>query len=351
MRIHVDKIGSVTRNLQLGRSLTLSSEFNVIPGSVVACRVHGEKSTYNQLEDPYGRLVTLHGGDLVVGALGHRNALHGYEGIMPTSLKVGDRIHMLNMGGVMGLCQSHNPDVGAPFELEVLGQVVIFPEFQSRIGQPANVAMNAIQSNNHNVCCPVVYIAGTCMNAGKTAAACAIIRMFSQKGFKVGGVKLTGVSLQRDILNMRDYGADEILDFTDAGTVCTSKETAAGTAQTIFGAMADMDVDVIVAETGDGILGEYGVQAILENDYLRGLCSVFVLCANDPVGAAGGVRVLREQFGISVHVIAGPVTDNRVGDRFVESLGIPPRNARSNPKALGELVFSLANIQKGVPSL
>ncbi len=341
MRMHVDKIGSVTRNLKLGRTLTLSDQILIQPGSVVACRVHGEKSTYNQLEDPHGRLVTLHQGDLVIGALGHRNALHGYEGVMPTHLNVGDTINMLNMGGVMGLCQSHNPDVGAPFQLEVLGQVMLFPEFQSRVGQPAHIAMGALQPRDLTVNCPIIYIAGTCMNAGKTAACCAIIRNFSQRGLRIGGVKLTGVSLQRDILSMRDYGASEILDFTDAGIVCTSKETAASTAKTLLTAMSEMEVDLIVAETGDGILGEYGVQSILSDPALKELTSAFILCANDPVGALGGSETVRKEFGINVDIIAGPVTDNRVGERFIESLGLPARNARSNPKALGDLAFDI----------
>ena len=86
MRIHVDKIASVTRNLRLGRTLTLSSEVLLEEGSVIACRIRGEKTTYNQLEDPHGRMSTLHDGDILVGALGHRNALQGYEGIMPKAL-------------------------------------------------------------------------------------------------------------------------------------------------------------------------------------------------------------------------------------------------------------------------
>ena len=145
MRLTVDKIASVTRNLKLSRTLTLSDSILCEEGSVVAVRVHGEKSTYNQLEDIHGRWMTLHDGDLVVGALGKRNALHGYEGVMPTSLKVGDSINMLNIGGVMGNCVSYNPDVGKPFVLEVLGQVLIFPEFQSRQGIPAHIRHNALQ--------------------------------------------------------------------------------------------------------------------------------------------------------------------------------------------------------------
>ena len=187
MRIHVDKLASVTRNLRLGRTLTLSSDLMLEEGSVIACKIRGEKTTYNQLEDPYGRMSTLHDGDILVGALGHRNALQGYEGVLPATLKTGDVVNLLNMGGVIGRCLSHNPDVGKPFEMEVLGQVLVFPEVQARAGQPAHIRMGALQGTSLSPHCPVVYVAGTCMNAGKTAAACAAIYLASAAGDYVVG--------------------------------------------------------------------------------------------------------------------------------------------------------------------
>ena len=341
MRIHVDKLASVTRNLRLGRTLTLASELLLEEGSVIACRVIGEKTTYNQLEDPHGRMSTLHDGDILVGALGHRNALQGYEGVLPTSLKTGDTVNLLNMGGVIGTCLSYNPDLGKPFEMEVLGQVQVFPEFQSRAGQAAHIRMGALQGTSLSPHCPVVYVAGTCMNAGKTAAACAAIRQLSRAGYRVGACKLTGVSLMRDALAMRDYGAEVALDFTDAGCVCTDAGSAASVSRIIFSELAAHGVDVIVAETGDGIMGEYGVQAILQDPELRALGGAFVLCANDPVGVAGGVHQLMTAFGIRADLIAGPATDNRVGERFVASLGLPARNARADAEALGKFVLGL----------
>jgi hypothetical protein len=114
MKVHIDKVGSVTRNLRLGRTVHLTSDIQAVEGAVIAARIHGEKSTYNQLEDIHGRMVTLHGGDIVIGALGHRNALHGYEGVVPETVVPGQRLHVLNMGGVIGQCTSHNPGVGIP---------------------------------------------------------------------------------------------------------------------------------------------------------------------------------------------------------------------------------------------
>ncbi|WP_426753658.1 hypothetical protein [Myxococcus sp. Y35] len=340
MKVFVDKVGSVTRNLGLGRTVHLASEVKAEEGAVVAVRIHGEKSTYNQLEDVHGRLVTLHAGDIVVGALGHRNALHGYEGVVPETVTVGERLHVLNMGGVIGKCTSHNHGVGLPFEAEVLGQVLEFPELMSRTGQPAHVSSGALKGTSAPVKCPVVYVVGTCMNAGKTFAAAAMVRKLAQAGFRVGGAKLTGVSLMRDTLSMQDSGADVVMDFTDAGIVCTGPRTGARVARVLFSELAAENVDVIVAETGDGIMGEYGVQGILADPELKSLAGAWVLCANDPVGASGGVRHLRETYGIEVDVVAGPATDNAVGVRFVEQVvGIPARNARADAAALGGLIL------------
>lgn len=288
----------------------------------------------------HGRLSVLHDGDVIVGALGHRNALQGYEGVMPKSVRVGAALHLLNVGGVIGTAVSGSPDVGAPFEVEVLGQVLFFPEFGSRVGQPASIDSGAVKGRPDAKSVPVIFIAGTCMNAGKTHAACALVRRLSQEGLKVGGAKLTGVSLLRDILSMRDYGAEAVLDFTDAGVTCTAPDTSARIARVILSELAAQDVDVIIAETGDGIMGEYGVQTILTDPELQSWGKVHILCANDPVGVAGAVAHFRSAFGLEVDVVTGPATDNRVGTRFVETLGLPAANARSDAKRLGDIVLA-----------
>jgi hypothetical protein len=66
-----------------------------------------------------------------------------------------------------------------------------------------------------------------------------------------------------------------------------------------------------VFELGDGILGAYGVEAILRDTAIRDAISCLVLSANDPVAAWGGVELLRKEFGIEPGVVTGPATDNR----------------------------------------
>ena len=88
---------------------------------------------------------------------------------------------------------------------------------------------------------------------------------------------------------------------------------------------------MIVAELGDGILGEYGVAEILADDICRQQAAMLVLCANDPVGAWGAKSILRDRFGMTIDVVCGPTTDNAVGTRFVrEQLGLEAINARTH---------------------
>jgi hypothetical protein len=98
--------------------------------------------------------------------------------------------------------------------------------------------------------------------------------------------------------------------------------------------------DVIVFELGDGILGTYGVDAILECPDIRAALTGVVLSANDPVAAWGGVKLLRERFGIEPSVVTGPSTDNQVGVEIITTqMAVPAFNALSAGAALGDCVM------------
>jgi len=340
MRLWLDKIASATSNVPLRRDARIGPSIVAQEGYVVAGRIHGEKSTYNQLEDLHGRMVTLHDGDVIAGVLGSRNALHGYAGYVPDGIAVGDRLQLLNLGGVIGRCVSENPDVGRPFDVEILGSVLVFPDFEDRSGVPAHIGMNAVTMDHAELPgVPVVYVAGTCMNSGKTSAACQLIRQLAKRGLAVGACKLTGVSLRRDTLQMCDYGARWSASFTDAGVVSTTARNAVAVARTLIRHLAHAGAEVIVAELGDGILGEYGVAEILADQELARLAAAIVLCANDPVGAWGAQQVLRERFGLTINVVSGPTTDNAVGTRYVQQqLGLAAINARTHGAELGAFV-------------
>src|SRR5215471_2003270 len=178
----VDKLASVTQACGLAHEVRISTDIPAEEGVVVVVEVLTNKTTYNTLELTSGRMAKVGKGDVVAGALGHRQALFGYSGHVPESLQPGDVVQLLNIGGVLGVCDSINPEKGKPFDCRVLGVALNFPYLGERIGVP------------------VVALAGTCMEAGKTAAACAVIARMRHRGFTVDAFKATGVSLRRDIL-------------------------------------------------------------------------------------------------------------------------------------------------------
>jgi hypothetical protein len=342
--VFVDKVASVAQHSNLSHELRLSPEIPCEEGVLIAARVLNNKTRYNQLELTSGRMATVNQGDIVVGALGHRKALLGYSGYLPVELQVGSTVQLLNIGGVMGICDSANPDVGAPFDCEVLGTVLHFPYLGERIGLPAKVGRKELDPaailNTDGV--PVIALAGTCMDSGKTAAACAIVSRLRHRGFRIAACKATGVSLRRDILAMEDAGAQDTMIFSDLGVVTTTEKNGPALTRALLTELAQSKPDVIVLELGDGLLGAYGVESILSDDAIRDAFTAVVLCANDPVAAWGGARLLREQFDIEPAVVTGPATDNAVGiDQVRKRLSLPAINALTNGVALGDSIADL----------
>jgi hypothetical protein len=347
----LDKIASVTRSCGLKREVRVSAEIPCEEGVVVAVRVLNEKGTYSQLELPSGRMAQVKKGDVIAGALGHRNALFGYSGHLPERLAPGDTVNLLNIGGVLGICDSVNPDLGPPFECEVLGAVLHFPFLGERIGVAARIGGEPLNLNAglDTAGVPVVALVGSCMNCGKTAAACTLVRELSHGGLTVDGLKTTGVSLRRDVLAMEDAGARATGLFTDLGVVTTTPLNAPAVTRTLLTKLAAGRPDALVAELGDGLIGAYGVAAILEDPEIRAAFTAVVLAANDPVAAWGGVRLLRERFGIEPVAVTGPATDNLAGTRIIEEqCGVPAINARTDGERLSALVRERLGLGKPV---
>jgi hypothetical protein len=339
----VDKIASIAQACGLSHEVRIATQD--IPcdeGVVLVVEILNNKSTYNTLELTSGRMAKVARGDVMVGALGHRQALFGYSGHIPDKVQAGDVLQVLNIGGVLGICDSVNPDKGKPFDCRVLGCVLQFPFLGERIGIPARVGHRkldyAAPLDTHGV--PVVALAGTCMEAGKTAAACAIVSRMRHRGLAVHAFKATGVSLRRDILAMEDSGARRSMIFTDLGIVTTTAASGPALTRTMLTEMTQGRPDVVVFELGDGILGAYGVEAILREEDIRQSLTAVILSANDPVAAWGGVKLLRERFQIEPCAVTGPATDNAVGVKIIEEqMGVRAVNAMAAGAVLGDHII------------
>lgn len=336
MKIRPHKLGSVVSRVGFGAEIEVSRLVEARSGQVLVVRALEEKRVYDVIELTTGRMAHVSRGDILVGALGRRDALRGFVGRVPAAVRAGDVLHVLNLGCVLGDVVSENKDVGHPLRVEVLGMAMLN-------GRGVNIADFALPAPPTDTPLPpVIAISGTCMNAGKTSAACELVTHLTARGYAVGGVKLTGVAAQRDTLNMADHGASIVLSFVDAGLPSTAGMTdVAPVAKRLLhtlAANAPAPLDVIVAEMGDGIIGSYGVASILEDEEFGALVGSHVLCATDLVAAWGGVEWFTRR-GLTVDVLSGPATDNDVGMSYLrDELGIPAANARTDGVGLTDLV-------------
>jgi len=124
MIITTNKIGSVLKNVKLKKKIITKDTIQCKVGEVVAVKVIKVNQKYNKLELFNGRQVVLTEGDVVLGCLGNRMASAGMTGVIPKDLKPFDRIHILNIGGLIGQCKDFNILLGGPTECEVIGSIV-----------------------------------------------------------------------------------------------------------------------------------------------------------------------------------------------------------------------------------
>ena len=334
--IDVDKIGSATSPLALAKTVALVQESNATKaGDVVVVRALTDSATYNMLELPTGRLAKINPGNLLIGVLGRRRALKGFVGDVPPVLKSGDELHLLNMGGVIGHCTGHHSSLGDAIKLEVLGLVC------NQEGRVLNIADAALPLRTSlGETAPIVMIAGTSMNSGKTYAATELIKQATRAGLRVAAAKLSGIACLRDTLNMSDHGAIATASFLDCGLPSTvDVEDLAPSAKAIIARLNEVAPDLIVIELGDGILGGYSVETVFADIELLEATAALVFCASDYVGAWGGIELLRRK-GVEVDVISGSVTDSRMGEDYIKTqFSVPAANARREGVKLFELVM------------
>jgi hypothetical protein len=309
MILEADKISSATSPLNLTKTVAVINENNQPKaGDVVVVRALNESVTYGNLELPNGRLAKINRNDVLLGVLGKRRALKGFVGDVPDAVKTGDKLHLLNMGGVIGVCKGHHSSLSDAIRVEVLGIAceseppavagVFNAADKNAEGNSAplltrglpprvlNIADNALKPTTFlKKSAPVVVVAGTCMNSGKTVAVTEIIKQAHHAGLRIAGGKLSGVAALRDTLNMQDSGACATASFLDCGLPSTvDAGNLAPMAKAILNKLNENEPDLIVVELGDGIVGGYAVDSILQDSDIKQATAAFVFCASDYVG-------------------------------------------------------------------
>jgi hypothetical protein len=266
------------------------------------------------IETVDGRRVEVIPGDLIVGALGCRAATLELVGDW-TSVGEDLRMQTLTPSGLLGrLTSAATPP--PPFTTVI---------YRGHVWRDAKLGMGDFVSRVSHAAldAPVVLIIGTSMECGKTIAAKSVVRRLKAHGLRVAGAKLSGAGHLRDILSMRDAGADAIFDFVDVGLSSTmvSAATYEAALLQLLSQLGGAHPDVVVAEAGASPLEPYNsdVAVRLLGDRVR--CTV--LCASDPYAVAGFISVFQYQPDL----VSGRATSTDAAIALVDRLcGVPAVN-------------------------
>jgi len=307
-RLARSKAAYTTRRVTLDRAVTLlSGDLAPRPGDLVLARIE-RLGQHKRLELATGRRAHLHVDDEVVVTYGARYAPDQFEAYVPADLGPCD---LVAAGGIAADCRARHGRMRNPTRIMPLG---LLCDADGRRLNLADWALPEATRVAHRP--PVIAVAGTMMNAGKTTCAGQLIRGLKTQGLRVGAAKVTGTGAGGDRWVLIDAGADAVLDFTDTGVPSTFG-LSAQRVEAIFLSLVDhlamRDVDAIVIEIADGLC-QQETAALLESQAFRARSSGILFAAGDALGALAGVQQL-ERMGHRVLAVGGAMTASPMATR------------------------------------
>ena len=227
-------------------------------GDYVICEIEDPGGNNLLLELPNGRMRGVIGGEWVLGAFGRRHATleaTGHWEAIGEDLKM----HLLTGAGLLGKLTSKSVFLPPLMQGVYRGHAM-------RSGRKLRMDdfVEAFPEQEFNT--PVVLFFGTSMSAGKTTSARIVTHLFSSAGYRVVGAKLAGAGRYKDILSLKDVGADAIYDFVDVGlpsSICPRNVYQAKLKQLLY-RMASVQADVAIVEVGASPLEPYNGDVAIE---------------------------------------------------------------------------------------
>ncbi len=298
-------------------------------GDYVVARVTGTSNALYRFELDTGRMVEVMAADRAIGALGERCAT--LEGVGSWSDVGSDgRMHALTSGGLFGRATSTSTLLPPLMTLRYAGHVM-------RNGEKVCMRDFVVPTPSRTLNAPVVLLMGTSMSAGKTTTGRLVIHELKSAGLKVTAAKLTGAGRYRDILSFRDAGADQVLDFVDAGLPSTvvPEDRFREAMDYMLARIAATAPDVVVVESGASPLEPYNGDTAIHQ--LRSRIRCTVLCASDPYAVVG----VRKAFPLEPDVVTGPAAGTDAAVALVHKLANLPAINIMDPAgvaAVGALV-------------
>jgi hypothetical protein len=277
-------------------------------GDYVICKITDPGSNTLNLELPSGRMRGVIGGEYLIGALGERFATLEATG---SWRKVGKdfTMHVLTGAGLIGKLTSKSAFIPNMMEVVYVGHA-------HRNGRKLNMLdfVNYIESIPFQT--PVILFMGTSMSAGKTTSARIVTHLFKMAGYKVAGAKLTGAGRYKDILAIKDVGADSVVDFVDVGlpsSICPTNRYQTALEQMLT-RIQHQKADIAIIEIGASPLELYNGATAFQA--IREQIKAIVLAASDPYAVHG----LMKAFDVVPDLVTGIASNTLAGTQMVKKL-------------------------------
>lgn len=291
-------------------------------GDYIVGRYVGQGAEAN-LELPDGSLYLLKLNDLVVGALGDRQAT--YE-IVGTWQLIDGASHPVIMemicgSGMFGIetsrCSKHPPSPRFIYE----GHCI---RHDKKVCMKDFVPKENMREMPHS---KMILLVGSSMSSGKTFTGSSIIDIIKKDcGVqKVAAAKFTGAGYNHDIRKFSEAGADFVCDFVDVGcpsTAMPAEEYREMVLPAILTLLAEQNADVIVGEVGASPFEKYNgvevLKSLLVSD-TRPAHVYLVLCASDAYGIVGLRQALVSE-GLTTNIlgVSGMATCNTAAADLVK---------------------------------
>jgi hypothetical protein len=276
---------------------------DVVYGRITHLGQHGT------LENKQGRIHMATDGTRAVFVYGNRYAPDAFEGVVPD--KPMSEVDLLARSGLVGVMRQKNSAVKDPSKVRVLGHVV------DEAGEPLSTLRQTVVAPKEPPLegrkrAKMILNVGTSMNSGKSTSAMACCWALAAMGYRVRATKATGTASLKDILHMQDAGAERVSDFTHLGYPSTYLLDLGAVVEgfkALDAKYASNPQKFWVVEFADGIL-QRETAALLRDEYVRSRIHRLVFSAADAFGALGGLRMLKEEFGLEADAVSGRCTSS-----------------------------------------
>ncbi len=300
------------------------------PGDLVLGIVEPPPGAGFELLDSARSLHRLEGPHRVLAVLGPRDSSTHVCATLPAEgllVEEGTRADWVaGESGIVGCLERapasspvHRPEAALPFRCAGL---------LADADGIVNIQRFAVRPRVTRVNLPIVMVAATSSEAGKTVLSGELIARLTMSGQRVAAIKVTGTGGVMDSLHHASSGAVATFDQVDAGLITThgSAEDVRARIPALFRSAQECNPDVILAELG-GDLVSANNPALFELPELVDHTVLLLVIANDALAASGVVTLNDTRLHYPrerIRFLSSPFRNHVGMARRMASVGIEP---------------------------